>query len=59
MADLVLTHAHITQALLSSTDGGETLDLTKWGFDSISDSSVQELSRIGTHEDDDVGIVTR
>lgn len=59
MATLNLSHGHITQALLDSPDNGETLDLTKWGFTEVSDSSAHELARIGAKDDQDDGIVTR
>lgn len=56
---LSLTHEHITQALLTSDDEGETLNLANWGFTDVSETSGEELASIGKSNSDGTGIVTR
>ncbi|KAF8343937.1 RAM signaling pathway protein-domain-containing protein [Cantharellus anzutake] len=56
---LTLGLQHISKAVSESTDGGETLDLTKWSFTEVSDSSAVELARVGAKSSDEAGIVTR
>lgn len=56
---LPLNHALIAQALMSSTDGGQTLDFSHFKIAQITDEAAQELAKIGREEDDDEGAVTR
>lgn len=54
-----LSHEHITQALLTSDDDGETLNLANWGFTEVSEASAEELASVGKSGSEDDGIVTR
>lgn len=54
-----LNHTRIAQALISSTDGGQTLDFSHFKVAQITDEAAQELAKIGKEEDDDEGSVTR
>lgn len=56
---LSLSHDHITQALLTSDDEGETLNLANWGFSEVSEASAEELAAIGKSKSEGLGIVTR
>jgi hypothetical protein len=54
-----LNHEHITQALLTSDDDGETINLANWGFSEVSEAAGEELSHIGKTKPEDPGIVAR
>lgn len=54
-----LTHEHITQALLTSDDEGETINLANWGFSEVSEASGEELATVGKKTPESAGIVTR
>jgi hypothetical protein len=54
-----LNHGHISQALLTSTDDGQTLDFSHISIDEINDDAVQELAAIGRGDEDDEGSVAR
>lgn len=54
-----LSHNHINEALLASSDGGQTLDFSHKHITDIKDDATRELARIGKEDDDDEGCVTR
>lgn len=56
---LPLNHARIAQALVASTDGGQTLDFSHFKVTQLTDEAAQELAKIGRAEDEDEGAVTR
>lgn len=56
---MFLGHEHITQALLTSDDDGETINLANWGFSEVSEAAGEELSQIGKTGPEEPGIVAR
>ncbi|KAG9048760.1 RAM signaling network component [Tulasnella sp. UAMH 9824] len=54
-----LNHNHINEALLASSDGGQTLDFSHKHITDVKDDATRELARIGKEDDDDEGCVTR
>ncbi|KAG8903222.1 RAM signaling network component [Tulasnella sp. 403] len=54
-----LSHTHIAQAMLVSTDGGQTLDFSHKNITEVKDEASHELAKIGREDDDDEGCVTR
>lgn len=56
---MFLTHEHITQALLTSDDDGETINLANWGFTEVSEATGEELANLGKTKTEQIGIVAR
>lgn len=54
-----LSHEHITQALLTSDDDGETINLANWGFSEVSETAGEELASIGKIKPEEAGVVAR
>ena len=48
---VVLSHAHIAQAMLNSADEGRTLEVVRKGITVIDDEATQELVEIEKHDD--------
>jgi hypothetical protein len=56
---VALTHAHISQALLASTDDGRTIDFSHTSLGEIPESVAEELTRVGVDETDGSSTITR
>ncbi|KZT44081.1 hypothetical protein SISSUDRAFT_1039351 [Sistotremastrum suecicum HHB10207 ss-3] len=54
-----LAHSHVSQALLTSPDGGQTLDFSHKNLTEIPENSVKELLAAGRNDADDSNAVLR
>jgi len=54
-----LTHEHISQAVLSSSDGGKTLDFSHKNLSDVGEVGAEELASIGTDESEERHMILR